>query len=62
MVRGFAARSVKIFGSPTYQRTAKATTPGISPTRNMPRQPIGGSSSGVISAAHSTPACQPSAT
>ena len=62
MVCARFARSTKIFGSPTYQRTAKATTPGMRPTRNMPRQPIDGSSSGVTSAAHSTPACQPSAT
>jgi len=53
---------VKIFGSPTYQRTANATTPGIRPTTNMPRQPIDGSSAGVSSAASGTPACQPSAT
>jgi len=62
VARGFFARSRKIFGSPTYQRTAKATRPGTRPTTNMPRQPMSGSRSGVTSAATSTPACQPSAT
>ena len=32
--RGCATRSVKIFGSPTYQRTANAMMPGMSPTMN----------------------------
>jgi hypothetical protein len=52
----------KMFGSPTYKRTTKATSPGIRPTRNMPRHPMMGSNAGVTSAATNTPACQPSAT
>ncbi|MNR24714.1 hypothetical protein D3C85_1418150 [compost metagenome] len=49
-------------GSCSLLRITQATSAGITPTRNMPRQPIIGSSSGVSSAAASTPTCQPRAT
>jgi hypothetical protein len=56
------ARSMNSAGSPTLRRTMSETKAGTTPTANMPRQPMSGSSSGVTTAAISTPACQPSPT
>ncbi len=56
------ARSTNSGGSPTARRIRNEARAGTSPTTNMPRQPIAGRSSGVTSAAASTPACQPSPT
>ncbi len=59
---GSATLRTKASGSCSLLRTTQATSAGSTPTMNMPRQPISGSSSGVSIAASSTPHCQPNAT
>ena len=54
--------STNTSGSCSVRRITHAASAGNRPITNMPRQPMTGSRSGVMSAAASTPACQPSPT